>query len=182
MSKKRGKAESLLRRAQAGEDFSRLAAEYSEDRLTKSKGGLYADVEKDTLWAEVEAAALALEKNQIADQIIVTHTGFHIIKLEDKQISPEKNGGQTIKYSVRQILLQNTFEEPGNHNPDIPAPFLKAEEIAKAEIEKDKRNKFVEEISRRNPIVLPNDFTVELPENLIVNPSPNLIAATNAAP
>jgi parvulin-like peptidyl-prolyl isomerase len=170
VGKKRARAEMLLRRVQAGEDFSRLATEYSEDRLTKNKGGLYENVEQDTLWAEVESAALALEKGQIANRLIETHSGFHIIKLENKQGSRRKDGSQTIKYSVRQILLQNTFEEPGNHNPDIPPPFLKAEEIAKAEVEKEKRNKFVEDVSRRNQIVLPEDFTVELPQNSAAAP------------
>ncbi len=165
--KKREKAELLLRRALSGEDFSRLATEYSEDRLSKNKGGLYENVEKDTLWAEVETAALALEKGQIAAKLIETHSGFHIVKLEDKQIRQGKDGGQTVRYSVRQILLQNTFEEPGAVNPDIPPPFLKAEEIAKAEIEKEKRNRFVENIGRRSQIVLPEDFKVEMP-----NPNP----------
>lgn len=182
LNKKREKAELLLRRAQAGEDFNRLATEYSEDRLTKNKGGLYENVEKDTLWAEVEAAALALEKGQIADKLIETHIGFHIVKLENKQVNQEKVGGQTVKYSVRHILLQSNFEEPGNYNPDIPPPFLKAEEIAKAEIEKEKRNKFVEDTIRRNQIILPEDFAVQLPENLTNDALPNSNSTVNAAP
>ena len=161
--KKREKAETLLRRAQSGEDFSRLASEFSEDRTSKNKGGLFENVEKNTLWAEVETAALALEKNQIADRLIETETGFHIVKLENKQIKKEANGSETVKYSVRHILLQKNFEDPGNSNPDIPSPFLKAEEIAKAEIEKEKRNKFVESIVEHNKINLPDDFTVWSP-------------------
>jgi len=163
ISKKREKAEMILRRAQAGEDFSRLAAEHSEDRTTKSKGGLYENVERDVLWAEVEAAALTLEKGQLADRLIESQIGFHIVKLEDKQISRDKNGNQTVKFSVRHIVLQNSFEEPGNYNPDIPPPFVKAEEIAKVSVEKEKRDKFVESVIQRNQITLPEDFTAELP-------------------
>ena len=164
VGKKREKAETLLRRAQSGEDFSRLAAEFSEDRTTKNKGGLYENIEKDSLWAEVERAALALENDQIADRLIETETGFHIVKLENKQIKQEKKGGETFKYSVRHILLQKNFAEPNSGNPDIPSPFVKAEEIARAEIEKEKRNKFVESIIERSKIILPDDyFTVELP-------------------
>lgn len=158
--KKREKAEMILRRAQAGEDFSKLAAEFSEDRPTKNKGGLYENIEKDTIWIEVENAALALENGQIANQLVETHTGFHIIKLENKQIS---DGNKILKYSLRQILLQKNFEDPNNTNPDIPSPFIKAEEIAKTEVEKEKRNRFVEEIIKRNEISLPEDFNVELP-------------------
>ncbi|MDQ3130202.1 MAG: peptidylprolyl isomerase [Acidobacteriota bacterium] len=160
VGKKREKAETLLRRVQSGEDFSRLAAEFSEDRTTKNKGGLYENIEKDSLWAEVERAALALENDQIAGRLIETETGWHIVKLENKQIGKK---GETVKYSVRHILLQKNFAEPNSGNPDIPSPFLKAEEIAKAEIEKEKRNKFVESIIERSKIILPDDFTVELP-------------------
>ncbi len=182
LNKKREKAEQILQRALAGEDFSQLATEYSEDRSTKSKGGLYENVDKDTLWIEVETAALALEKNQIAPKLIESHNGYHIVKLEDKQIKPEKDGSQTVKYSVRHILLQNTFEEPGNVNPDIPPPFMKAEEIAKSAIEREKRDKLVAEISRRNQIVLPEDFTVELPANSTANSLPNTNPAAISNP
>lgn len=178
VGKKREKAETLLRRAWSGEDFNRLAAEFSEDRATKNKGGLYENVEKDTLWAEVERAALALEKNQIADRLIETDTGYHIVKLESKQMKKEENGGETFRYSVRHILLQKNFEEPGNKNPDIPAPFLKAEEIAKTEIEKEKRNKFVESIVAVNKVILPDDFMIESPTEATANTlqSPNAAA------
>lgn len=159
LDKKREKAETVLRRAQSGEDFNGLAAESSEDRTTKNKGGLYENVEKGSLWAEVERAALALENNQIADRLIETETGFHIVKLENKQIVKTGNGAETVKYSFRHILLQKNFEEPSNGNLDVPAPFLKAEEIAKTEIEREKRDKFVEAVIKRGEIILPEDFT-----------------------
>lgn len=164
LKKKREKAEMILQRVRAGEDFSRLAAEYSEDRPTKKKGGLYENITKDYVWAEVENAALALESGQVADRLIESQIGYHIVKLENKQIKKEKDGGETVKFSVRHILLQKNFEEPGSGNPDVPAPFIKAEEIAKAEIEKQKRNEFVEDVIERNRITLPEDFTVELTE------------------
>ncbi len=170
VKKKQEKAETVLRRAQAGEDFSKLAAEFSEDRATKNKGGLYENIEKDTLWVEVETAALALENGQIADKLVETHTGYHIVKLENKQIEQAKDGGKTVKYSVRHILLQKNFEDPANNNSEIPSPFITAEEIAKTEIEKEKRNRFVEDVIGRNQIILPEDFTVELPKGETANP------------
>lgn len=170
VKKKREKAEMILRKAQAGENFSRLAVEYSEDRATKNNGGLYENIGRDFLWAEVENAALALENNQIADRIVETDTGFHVLKLENKQIESEKNGSKTVKYSIRHILLQKNFEEPNINNPNIPPPFIKAEEIAKTEIEKQKRSEFVAAVIERSKIVLPEDFTVGLPENVPVNP------------
>jgi len=173
VKRKLEKAKMLLQKVKAGEDFSKLAAEYSEDRLTKNKGGLYENVEKDTLWAEVETAALALEKGQTADKLIESHIGYHIVRLEDKQTKKEADGSESFKFSVRHILLQKNFEDPANTNPDIPSPFITAEEVAKAEVEKEKRNKFVDDIVRRNEIVLPEDFTVELPEGTTAKPLDN---------
>lgn len=163
--KKRETAETVLRKALAGEDFARLAAEYSEDRATKTKGGLYENVSRDVLWTEVEAAALALENGRIADRIIETNTGFHIIKLENKQTKKNADGSEAVSFSVRHILLQKGFEDPANINPNVPSPFISAEELAKNEIEREKRNRFVDEIIRRNNISLPEDFTVKLPDD-----------------
>lgn len=70
LSKKRAKAETILQRARGGEDFSKLAGEFSEDRTTRSNGGLFENVEKDTIWVEVEIAALALEPGQVAGTLI----------------------------------------------------------------------------------------------------------------
>lgn len=169
VSKKREKAEMVLQRAKAGEDFTALAKEFSEDRSTKDKGGLYENVETEYLWAEVEKTALALEKGQIADKLIETNTGFHIVKLENKEIKKEKDGSESVKLSLRHILLQYAFAEPNSKRTDIPPPFMKADDIAKAEVEKEKYNKFVAEIIQRNPVILPEDFTVELPEGTNAN-------------
>lgn len=155
LNAKRARAEEILRRARAGESFDLLAKESSEDRQTKDAGGRRADIEPGTLWAEVEQAALALRENQIADRLIETETGWHIVKLEDKKI----NRDGTFKYGIRHILLQKNFPEPGV-DPNVPAPFVKAEEIAKSAIEKAKRDAFVERIERLNEISVPDDFTV----------------------
>jgi hypothetical protein len=158
VNQKREKAELILKRARAGEDFSKLAEESSEDRATKDKGGLYENVGKNFLWLEVENAALALEPGQIADRLIETHSGFHVVKLEGKQVSKQKDGSEIVKFSVRHILLQSAFEEPNSSRPDIPPPFMKPEEIAKAEVEKEKYNARVRELIERNQIAVPDDF------------------------
>ncbi len=163
LAKKKQTAEIVLQKAKAGEDFSALAAQFSEDRTTKDKGGLYEDVNKNTIWAEVENAALNLENGRMADTVIESSFGFHIVKLENKQITKTKDAGETVKFSVRHIVLQKSFEEP-NRVPGVPPPFMKAEEIARTEVEREKREKFIAEIFAQNPISMPEDFSVELPE------------------
>jgi peptidyl-prolyl cis-trans isomerase C len=72
----------LLKRARAGEDFAKLAKEYSDDPGSKDKGGEYT-FPRGQMAPEFEAAAFTLKTNQISD-IITTKYGYHIIKLSEK--------------------------------------------------------------------------------------------------
>jgi len=67
------KAQEVLKRAKAGEDFHMLAGEYSEDKtLTYSFG-------KGEMEAGFETAAFDLGNDEISD-IVETRYGYHIIK------------------------------------------------------------------------------------------------------
>jgi len=75
-------AEDLLKRARAGEDFAKLAKEYSEDPGSKDKGGEY-QFPRGQMVPEFEIAAFALKPNEVSD-IVTTQFGYHIIKLTEK--------------------------------------------------------------------------------------------------
>jgi peptidyl-prolyl cis-trans isomerase C len=79
---KRKEMEGILKRARDGEDFAKLAKEYSEDPGSKDKGGEYTFA-RGQMVAEFEAAAFSLNTNQVSD-IITTRYGYHIIKLSEK--------------------------------------------------------------------------------------------------
>jgi parvulin-like peptidyl-prolyl isomerase len=79
---KRKQAEDLLKRARAGEDFAKLAGEFSEDPGSKEKGGEYT-FPRGQMVPEFESAAFSLNTNQISD-IVTTQFGYHIIKLSEK--------------------------------------------------------------------------------------------------
>jgi peptidyl-prolyl cis-trans isomerase C len=79
---KRKEMEGLLKRARAGEDFAKLAKEYSEDPGSKDRGGEY-KFPRGQMVPEFEAAAFSLQTNQVSD-IITTRYGYHIIKLNEK--------------------------------------------------------------------------------------------------
>jgi parvulin-like peptidyl-prolyl isomerase len=161
LSKKREKAELVLSRARAGEDFGSLAQQFSEDRSTKDKGGLYEDFQKGAgLWEEVEAVALTLQPGQIADKLVETKDGYHIVQLVDKTVTSGDEGAETVYLSIRHILLQKRFEDPSVRRvaSEIPPPFKTPEEIAKFELEKEKRQQFVDEVIKSENISLPDDF------------------------
>src|SRR5207245_5522008 len=84
---KRKQMEAILKRARDGEDFAKLANEYSEDPGSKDKGGEYT-FPRGKMVPEFEAAAFSLQTNQVSD-IVTTPFGYHIIKLSEK-IPPHK--------------------------------------------------------------------------------------------
>jgi peptidyl-prolyl cis-trans isomerase C len=73
----------LLKRAKAGEDFAKLAKEYSDDPGSKNTGGEYT-FPRGQMMPEFEAAAFALKKAGDISEVITTAYGFHIIKLNEK--------------------------------------------------------------------------------------------------
>jgi parvulin-like peptidyl-prolyl isomerase len=79
---RRKEAEALLKRARAGEDFAKLAREYSDDTVSKARGGEYTFAHGGMV-PEVEAAAFAMSPNQIGD-IVTSSYGYHIIKVSEK--------------------------------------------------------------------------------------------------
>ncbi|HVM49424.1 MAG TPA: peptidylprolyl isomerase [Candidatus Acidoferrum sp.] len=79
---KRKQADAVLKRARAGEDFTKLVAEFSDDSVSKDKGGEYTFGHGDML-PEVETASLALKPGQVSD-VITSPYGYHIVKLEQK--------------------------------------------------------------------------------------------------
>lgn len=75
-------AEKVLQRARAGEEFAKLAKEFSEDPGSKDKGGEYT-FPRGQMVREFEAAAFSMKTNQISD-LVTTEYGYHIIRLNEK--------------------------------------------------------------------------------------------------
>jgi peptidyl-prolyl cis-trans isomerase C len=75
-------AEDIRKRVLAGEDFAKLAKEYSDDPGSKDNGGEYT-FPRGQMVPEFEAAAFSLGTNQVSD-VVTTQFGYHIIKLSEK--------------------------------------------------------------------------------------------------
>ncbi|MCX6923928.1 MAG: peptidylprolyl isomerase [Verrucomicrobia bacterium] len=109
---KRKQMEGLLKRARAGEDFAKLAKDYSEDPGSKDKGGEY-KFPRNQMVPEFEAAAFSLNTNQVSD-IVTTRFGYHIIKLSEKipakKVEYDK-AASDIKEGLTQQALQKQFPE-----------------------------------------------------------------------
>jgi PPIC-type PPIASE domain len=158
LTAKRIYAEKLLQRVLGGEDISKLAREMSEDRGSRDQGGLYANFLPGGLWPEIENAARNMRKGQIADHLIETKDGFHILQL----VNMTGTGSET-KLTIKHILIQKRFEDPSAARVvgSAPPPFKTPMEIAKSEIEKAKRQAFIDGIIAAEKIELPEDFEFE---------------------
>jgi peptidyl-prolyl cis-trans isomerase C len=105
---KRKQMEGLLKRARAGEDFAKLAKEYSEDPGSKEKGGEY-KFPRGQMVPEFEAAAFTLSTNQVSD-IVTTRYGYHIIKLLEK-IPAQKVDFAKAAPDIKEGLTQQALQK-----------------------------------------------------------------------
>ena len=153
---KKAQAEQILSRAKAGEDFAKLAGEYSQDPGSKDIGGLYEDVPKGRMMPEFEQAALALQPGGIAENLVETPYGYHIIKLEKKGEGKDPNGQPTETYNVRHILITTTVSNPNNPM----AREMPVNEMVKAQLEEEKQKQILDEIVANNPVEVAEDFPV----------------------
>src|SRR6266487_2818854 len=105
---KRKLAEELLKRARAGEDFAKLATEYSEDPGSKDKGGEY-KFPRGQMVPEFESAAFSLGTNQVSD-IVTTQFGYHIIKLSEK-LPAKKAELAKVSPNIKDMLKGRKIQE-----------------------------------------------------------------------
>jgi len=105
-------AEDLLERIKKGEDFAKLAAEYSDDPGSKIKGGDLGFFSTGMMVKEFEDAAFALKPGEVSE-LVKTQFGYHIIKLVDTKLRevPEDSEGKDIKEIVLEQKREKAMRE-----------------------------------------------------------------------
>jgi peptidyl-prolyl cis-trans isomerase D len=104
----------------SGNEFSSIAAEYSEDIVTKDIGGDLDYFEKDIFPVEFDEAIQGLELNEYS-KIIELEDTFHILKVTEKNIQEPLSEDQVKDDLVRELieteslaLMQDDFDESEN--------------------------------------------------------------------
>jgi peptidyl-prolyl cis-trans isomerase D len=82
LSAARTKAEGILERIRAGEDFATLATEFSDDPGSKKDGGALDWSPKAAFVVPFSEALFSMSIGDVSD-VVQSQFGFHIIKLED---------------------------------------------------------------------------------------------------
>jgi peptidyl-prolyl cis-trans isomerase C len=108
--KARQKAEEVLKKAQGGEDFAKLAAQYSEDPGSKDRGGDIGLIAHGQTVPQFEAAAFALQKPNDLSPVVETRFGYHVIQLVDKQ-PPSTVPFDQVKERIVQGLKQQEVQK-----------------------------------------------------------------------
>lgn len=107
-------AKEIIGKLEAGEDFAKLAGEYTEDAGTKASGGDLGYFTKDMMVPEFADAAFGMNKGEVSKLPVQSQFGWHIIKVEDKRTRPQPSLDEvkpTIEAELRRELFTKTMDE-----------------------------------------------------------------------
>ncbi|HLR65758.1 peptidylprolyl isomerase [Virgibacillus alimentarius] len=103
-------AKEIKKKLDDGEDFAKLAEEYSTDESNKDDGGKLGYFSVGEMDPAFEDAAYSMKKGEVSDPI-QTQFGFHIIKVNDKRESEEDIGSlKENKDDIRRELISEKID------------------------------------------------------------------------
>jgi peptidyl-prolyl cis-trans isomerase SurA len=101
-------AKGLLARSQGGEDFAKLAREYSQDAGTRADGGDLGFIGRDILPKPIEELLFSMKIGEVRGPVRADR-GFHVIMLVDKRTKDAKPFAD-VQDEIRVRLRQREME------------------------------------------------------------------------
>jgi parvulin-like peptidyl-prolyl isomerase len=98
--------DTVLRALKSGEDFGKVAMQYSDDTGSKQQGGDLNFFERRMMVREFDEAAFNLSVGQVSD-VVKTNFGYHIIKVTDKKPYPTF---EEDKENLKKIYKQSRYQ------------------------------------------------------------------------
>ena len=102
------KAQELVKKAKAGEDFKALAKKYSEDP-NAARGGDMGWNHKGSLYQEIEEAAENMKVGEISEPVQTIY-GYHVLKLDGRQPPVQKKYEEINKKVLKKELQDKEFK------------------------------------------------------------------------
>jgi len=100
-------AQAVLDRIKAGEDFATLAEEFGSD-ATASQGGDLGWFGRGVMVQPFEEAVFVLEPGELAQELVETQFGYHIIRVDEKRTKKDEKTGEDVEeVKARHILFMN---------------------------------------------------------------------------
>jgi parvulin-like peptidyl-prolyl isomerase len=106
---KQAHAQKLLERAQAGEDFAKLAKQFSDDAATRAEGGDLGTFGKDMLPKAIEELVFNMKVGEVRGPVRADR-GFHVIKLVERKQKGAKPLAE-VQDDIRIQLRQKEMEK-----------------------------------------------------------------------
>jgi peptidyl-prolyl cis-trans isomerase SurA len=101
-------ARNLLERAQSGEDFAKLAREYSEDPATRGEGGDLGWFGRDILPKPIEELVFSMKEGEVRGPVRADR-GFHVIRMAGNRSKAAKPLAE-VQEEIRMQLRQREME------------------------------------------------------------------------
>ncbi len=102
------KAKKIIKKLDAGEDFAKLAKEYSTDEATKENGGDLGYFQPSDMVDEFSSAVRELKKGEYTKEPVKTQYGYHIILKVDEK---EKAKLKKVKSEIKEKLTTQKLGE-----------------------------------------------------------------------
>jgi peptidyl-prolyl cis-trans isomerase D len=147
----RKRAEEVLGRAKAGEDFAALARQYSEDESNAGTGGDLNYFPRGAMVPEFEEVAFKLQPGEVSD-LVKTAFGFHIIKVADHRQATTRPLEEVRSEIEEQLKWQQAQTQAEQQAKAIEAQVKTAEDLDRVAAERGLLVQETELLLREDPI------------------------------